>query len=98
MLTADPDLLAKEGSTPEAERAKNRALEDLGMKINRHLRYLNLIDQGYGLVTVTPEKVVVEFKLIDPFDEHAQAKVGARFVLPRGATELTAQRFSDVER
>jgi alkaline phosphatase D len=97
-LTADPDVLHVEGSTAEKERAKNQALAQVGQQINQHLRYLNLIDQGYGLVTVTPEQVVVEFKLIDTYDEHAQAKVGARFVVPRRADDMSVERFADAER
>jgi len=97
-LTADPDLLATEGSTPEEQRRRNRAIEDAGLKINPDLRYINLIDQGYGVATVTKDEVLIEFKLIDPFDERAQPTVGARFRLPRGATDITAERFSDAER
>ena len=97
-LTADPDLLASKDETPDQLRPKRRALETAGLAINTHMRYINVIDQGYGLVKVTPDKVVVEFKLIDPLDEQAEAKVGARFEVPRGATDMTHERFVDAER
>lgn len=98
-LTADPDVLASDDATPRDElRERQRALATAGLAINPHLRYINFVDQGYGLVTVTPEQAVIEFKLVDPFDEAAEAKVGARFVLARGATDLSVERFADAER
>lgn len=98
-LTADPDLLAVEGSTPELERTRYRALEDVGLQINEHLRYLNFVDQGYGLVEVTPEHLIVECKLIDPFDEDARPIVGARIEVPRGdLASMSVERFADAER
>ncbi|KAA0234121.1 MAG: Alkaline phosphatase D [Acidimicrobiales bacterium] len=97
-LTADPDLLLAEGSNPDAERAKYRALESTGLELNPHLSYLNFIDQGYGLVEVTPEATLVELKLIDPYDEAAESAVGARAVIERGATAIPVERFADTER
>jgi len=96
-LTADPDVLA-EGDDRDAARASNRTLEAAGLAINPHLRYLNLVDQGYGLARVTRDRIEIEFKLIDPFDEAAEAAVGARFSLTRGADDMTAERFSAAER
>jgi alkaline phosphatase D len=97
-LTADPNLLDAEEATPEAERARFRALEAAGLELNGHLRYLNFVDQGYALVEVTPEAFVVECKLIDPFDEDAEPAVGARIVIERGATDMTVERSSAAER
>jgi alkaline phosphatase D len=97
-LTADPDVLTAEGSTPDAERATYRALEETGLGINPHLTYLNFVDQGYGLVEITPEEMIVEFKLIDPFDDDAEARVGARFVVARGGDQMRTERFSEAER
>ena len=97
-LTADPNVLDVKGSTPEAERPKQLAIEEIGLQINQHFRYLNFVDQGYGLAHVTPDEIILEFKLVDPFDEAAEAKVGARFVLPRGATDMVAETFDDARR
>lgn len=98
-LTADPDLLdGFEGAARDAERAKFRALEEASLEANPWQRYLNLIDQGYVLVDVTPEETVLECRLVDPFDPEARAAVGARFRVANGATEVTAERFPDAER
>lgn len=97
-LTPDPDVLAAEGSTPDAERETYRALEATGLSINPHLSYLNFVDQGYGVVEITPDETTVEFKLVDPFDEDAEPRVGARFVVARGGDQMRTERFSDAER
>ncbi len=98
-LTADPDLLdGFEGAERDTERAKFRALEEASLDANPWQRYLNLIDQGYVLVDVTPEKTVLECKLVDPFDPEAQAAVGARLTIADGAPEMATERFSEAER
>lgn len=98
-LTADPDLLdGLEGAERQQERERYRALEAASLEANPWQTYLNLVDQGYAVVDVTPEETVVEFKLIDPFDEAAEARVGARFTVASGATEMRTERFADAER
>lgn len=93
-LTADPDVI-KQGAPapPEAVRAQFRGVEQLGININPWLAHLNLIDQGYGLIEVTPEEATIEFKLIDTYDPNAEAVVGVRFVIRQAAHTFSVQGF-----
>ena len=52
------------------------------------LRYMNLIDQGYTVVDVTPEELVVTVRLVDTTDPDAGAVDGARFRLTPGADRI----------
>lgn len=97
-LTADPDLLDPSRGDKDEVRASFRSAEALGLDINEHLRYINFVDQGYGLVEITKDSLTVECKLIDPFDEKAEAAVGARIVIERGASDMAVERFSEAER
>lgn len=97
-MTADPDpRRAFFGDLPE------RVAEDvirigeqfvLSQNAGR-MRHLNLIDQGYLLVDVTPDDVTVQVRLVDTYDPDADATTGAAFRVAKGATRierLPAQR------
>jgi alkaline phosphatase D len=82
-LTADPDprtiapeplLLAAEGIMRQAN--------------DPYLRYVNLLDQGYAVVDVTPEELIVEFRVLDTFDANAVPRTAARFRVVNGGTTL----------
>ncbi len=49
------------------------------------MRHLNMVDQGYTVVDVTPDALTVTYRTIDTIDPDAQATDAARFrVLPGG--------------
>jgi phosphodiesterase/alkaline phosphatase D-like protein len=53
-----------------------------------YLKYVNMFDQGYAVVDVTPEETIVEYRLLETLDEHAVARTGARFRLVDGGRTL----------
>jgi alkaline phosphatase D len=53
------------------------------------MRYMNLLDQGYTVVDVTPDEVEVTFRMIDTYHPDAQPYDGAHFRVPRGAKSMT---------
>ena len=92
-LTADPDpRSAYLGDLPTdlAEGALHLAEQWVLGQNSPDLRYMNLLDQGYTVVDVTPERVEVTFRMIDTFDPHATAYDGAKFRIDRGATKAVA--------
>jgi alkaline phosphatase D len=52
------------------------------------MRHLNLIDQGYLLVDVTPEDVTVQVRLVNTYDPNARPFTGAAFRIRKGATRM----------
>jgi alkaline phosphatase D len=90
-LTADPDpRSAYLGDLPVdvADQVLHLAERWVLSQNAPNLRYMNLIDQGYTLVDVTPDEVIVTFRMIDTFDPSAEAFDGAKFRLARGATSV----------
>jgi len=82
-LTADPDprSLAPEDLL--------RSFETLLLSANApYMKYVNLLEQGYALVDVTPEALVVEFRAVDTFDPAATARTTARFRVLAGSRTL----------
>jgi alkaline phosphatase D len=78
-LTADPDP-----RTIAAEELLHVA-ESIMMTANTpYLKLIDLLNQGYTLVDVTPEEVIVEFRVLDTFDPDAQASTFARFRVVAG--------------
>ncbi|MBK7020455.1 MAG: alkaline phosphatase D family protein [Candidatus Microthrix sp.] len=66
-LTADPppegvvkSLLGSDVSRAEATDIL-RTVEAAGLDINKHLDYINIVEQGYGLVDVTPTRCTCSF-------------------------------------
>ncbi len=53
-----------------------------------YLKHVDLVEQGYALVDVTPEEAIVEFRGIDTFDENAEPYTFARFRVRDGSREL----------
>ena len=78
-LTADPDP-----RTIASEELLHVA-ESIMMTANTpYLKLIDLLNQGYTLVDVTPEEVIVEFRVLDTFDPDAQASTFARFRVVAG--------------
>jgi alkaline phosphatase D len=49
-----------------------------------YLKQIDLLNQGYVLVDVTPEETTVEFRVLDTFDPDAEASTFARFRVVAG--------------
>ncbi|MEI7886693.1 MAG: alkaline phosphatase D family protein [Actinomycetes bacterium] len=90
-LTADPDPRKSFlGDLPEplAEEVL-RAAERIVLNSNAPaLRHMNLIDQGYTVVDITPEEMLVTIRNINTMDPDAEAVDGARFRLRKGAKRI----------
>ena len=55
---------------------------------NPHLDYVNLLDHGYGLMTITPEETTIEIKLVDVRRPDAVPRVAVRYRLRPGSHRL----------
>jgi alkaline phosphatase D len=89
-LTADPDVPeAYLGDLPRpvAEEVL-RLAERWVIGQNPGMRYMNLIDQGYALVDVTPEEVTITARLVDTRNPQAGATDGAKFRIRPGSSRL----------
>ncbi len=90
-LTADPDpRKAFLGDLP-ADVAEDvlRAAERFVLGQNSpYLRHVNLLDQGYTVVEVTPTETLVTIRNIDTFDPDAEAVDGARFRVVKGSQRI----------
>ena len=87
-LTADPDprMIAPEEVLQIAEQVMLEANAP-------YLRPVDLLHQGYVVVDVTPEEVVVEFRVIDTFDPAAEPRTSARFRVVDGARSMDVTLF-----
>lgn len=74
-LTADPDVRDQffPGLPKDQQEAGVHSLEDAFLAGNPHVGYIDLLNQGYGLVTMTPDATTVDFRIIDTFDVDAVA-------------------------
>ncbi len=85
-LTADPhwsDFISPPNPT------LLRGIEDLFLLNNDpYLKYVNMFDQGYAIVDVTPEELIVEYKVIESLDPDAVARTGARFRMVNGSNTI----------
>ena len=77
-LTADPP--ATEIAPIEVLRVAEQVLVQQNAP---SLKFVDLVAQGYGVVDVTPEEVIVEFRGIDTFDLDAEPTTTARFRVVR---------------
>jgi alkaline phosphatase D len=78
-LTADPDP-----RTIAPEEVLHIA-ETIMLQANTpYLRQIDLLNQGYALVDVTPEEILVEFRVLNTFDADAVASTFARFRVVAG--------------
>ena len=78
-LTADPDprTIAPEDLLHIAE--------GIMLEANRpYLKQIDLLNQGYAVVDVTPEEAICEFRVLDTFDPDATASTFARFRVVAG--------------
>ena len=95
-LTADPDLIRQRveaGSTPEAAYALFQSVAAASTTVNPWQAYLNFINHGYAMATVTPDEMVVEFKGINTFDPDATPFLLARFTVATGSTTMVSEIF-----
>ena len=89
-MTADPDPKKSylDGLPPDLAKAVLRAAEQWLLAQNPGMRHLNLEDQGYVLVDVTPEECVVQYRVIDTYDPDAQPVTGATFRVTKGSHRI----------
>lgn len=78
-LTADPD------PRTIAPEELLHAAEQLMLQANTpYMKQIDLLNQGYALVDVTPEETIVEFRVLDTYDPDATATSFARFRVVAG--------------
>ena len=85
-LTADPDVRDQffPGLPIDEQEAGVHALEDAFLGANPHVDYIDLLNQGYGLVEMTPSATTVDFRVIDTYDEGAAAVTKETFTVAVG--------------
>ncbi|MEW6269863.1 MAG: alkaline phosphatase D family protein, partial [Thermodesulfobacteriota bacterium] len=78
-LTADPD------PRTIAPEELLHAAEQIMLAANApYLKQIDLLNQGYAVVDLTPEEAIVEFRALDTFDPDAEAHTSARFRVVAG--------------
>jgi alkaline phosphatase D len=86
-LTADPDV--REQFFPdlpkEQAEAGIRSLEQAFLAGNPHVGAIDLLNQGYGIITFTAAEATVEFRVIDTFDADAVAVTKETYRVPVGS-------------
>lgn len=96
-LTADPDFASASfggfggGGDPDRAYPLLSTIAGLMEEWNPWKAYTNFINQGYGVVTLTPEKAVVEFKAVNTYDPDATADLIARFTITAGARRMRVE-------
>lgn len=95
-LTPDPDFAEVEFAGVSFS-SPDEAYDALGVvagamvDANPWKAYVNFVNQGYGVATVTPERTVVEFKGLNTYDDEATPDLLARFTVESGATTMRAE-------
>lgn len=86
-LTADPDVRDAyfPGQPREQQEAGVHALEAAFLAANPHVGLIDLLNQGYGVVTFTPTAATTEFRVIDTFDVDAVAVTKETYVVEAGS-------------
>ena len=89
-LTADPDPKKSylDGLPTDLAKVALRAAEEWLLAQNPGMRHINLEDQGYVLVDVTPDECVIQYRLIDTFDPDAEPYTGAKFRVVKGGPQI----------
>lgn len=89
-LTADPDVRAAyfPDVAPEIAEAVIGIGEEFIVGQNPDMRYLNLIDQGWVTVDVTPDELRFEIRRVDTANEDAPATTLAAYRVARGRPGL----------
>jgi alkaline phosphatase D len=81
--TADPD------PREIAPETLLRFVQNLMMIENSpYMKEVNLLDQGYVRVELTPEECLVSFRYVDTFDPDARARTGIRFRVVAGSRAI----------
>lgn len=75
------------GITP-ASRALTDVAGGLFISQNPHLDYVNLLDHGYGVMTITPEEIEIEIKLVDVTRPDAVPRTALRYRVRPGVHRL----------
>lgn len=78
-LTADPDP-----RTIAPEELLHVAEQLMLVANTPYLKQIDLLNQGYATVDLTPEEAIVEFRVLDTFDPNAEARTQARFRVVAG--------------
>jgi alkaline phosphatase D len=91
-LTADPDVREQffPGLPKPEQEAGVAALEAAFLGANPHVGYIDLMNQGYGIVTFTPTEAQVEFRVIDTYDEEAVATTKESYTVAVGELPATS--------
>jgi alkaline phosphatase D len=90
-LTADPDPRAAflPGLRADVAEEVIRLAERWVLSQNAPgMRHINLVDQGYAVVDVDPERIEVTYRLIDTSNPDAEPVDGAQFRVRRGVPGL----------
>ncbi|QXC61151.1 alkaline phosphatase D family protein [Aquihabitans sp. G128] len=86
-LTADPDPRSSyfpDLPRDEAE-ASIHSLEKAFLGANPQVDFIDLLNQGYGIITFTAGEARVDFRVIDTFDEDAVATTSKTYRIPVGS-------------
>ncbi|MFM7067876.1 MAG: alkaline phosphatase D family protein [Actinomycetes bacterium] len=97
-LTADPDPRRAffPDLPPDIAEGIIRIAEQWMIGQNRpYLRHINLVNQGYTLVDVTPEETTVTMRVVDTFDPDAGAVDAAKFRIVRGSRRIETLHASN---
>ena len=90
-LTADPDMrTAYLGDLPlDVAEGVLQIAEQWVVANNRpYMRHFNIVEQGYTVVEVNPDEMLITQRLIDTHDPDAVARDGARFRLAKGSSRI----------
>ncbi len=89
-MTADPDIKTSllGGLPSDAASAALRLAENWLMGQNPGMRHLNFEQQGYVVVDVNPDEMIVKYRHIDTYDPDAEAWTGATFRVPNGGQHI----------
>ncbi|MBV6507494.1 MAG: Phospholipase D [Acidimicrobiales bacterium] len=55
--------------------------------------FVDLVRKGYGLIEMTPDRAVVDFKVVDTQTFEAAASTAARFTVANGSTDVLTELF-----
>ena len=89
-MTADPDVKKSylKDLPPDVASGVLRVAESWMVQQNPGMRQLNLEDQGYVVVDLTPEECVIEFRHIDTYNPDAEAYTGSKFRIVKGSGHI----------
>ena len=83
-LTADPDVRHAYLPGLPLDQAEQiiRTLEAGFLDVNPHIDYIDTINQGYGLVELSPSAATVDFRVVDTFAADPQPTTHTSWELP----------------